>query len=683
MGNRKWEQGRVRASVSDGRWAGGAEYHLRAMALRRLAILAIVVAAVAVGLSGQLTARAHTIDVDETYFVTPGDGFCSIVEAIVNANEDAQIYADCDAGSGADVLELSPYYWYAMQDINGFATHGPDALPLIKGDLTINGNHARIERYTTTRMRVMEIAAGANVTINDLTIAGGYSRDGTDDGQPGDDGGGIYNAGSLLLNNVTVTNNTTGAGSLLTTEVTAGASGGNGGGIFNEGTLVMNYSTVTGNLTGAGGRGREGKSVGGPGGNGGGGGGIASIGTGAITINRSTIADNGTGAGGDHGVPAGQNGTPGSGGGVYNYGTQLMMTSSTVSGNSAGAQGVGGGIYHRSPAVDEPHMSHITNSTITGNVSDAASGIMNDASYLYLENDTIALNSPVGVFNSGIIYFYSNIVVGPGNACAGGGSFHDFGYNIDDSTTCLFVAPTSQQSTNPQFDAFGLQDNGGPTKTIALHVNSPAIDAIPNSTNGCGGTIALDQRGVTRPTGGGCEIGAFEVGTPPSNSPTPVFTPTGSPTLTPTPIVTAVATPTLTPTPIVTPVLTPTLTPTQDGDVNCDTQVDFDDVLLMLKVFGGVFKKSNGCAAPGEIVDQRIVGDLTSDGFADVRDALCLLRLLVQIDFLPCGGLPTRAPTPTLTPSPIPVTATATPTITPAPIIATATATATLSPAPP
>jgi hypothetical protein len=48
-----------------------------------------------------------------------------------------------------------------------------------------------------------------------------------------------------------------------------------------------------------------------------------------------------------------------------------------------------------------------------------------------------------------------------------------------------------------------LQDNGGPTPTHALLPGSPAID----TSSAC---PATDQRGVTRPQGAGCDIGAFE-----------------------------------------------------------------------------------------------------------------------------------------------------------------------------
>ena len=50
-----------------------------------------------------------------------------------------------------------------------------------------------------------------------------------------------------------------------------------------------------------------------------------------------------------------------------------------------------------------------------------------------------------------------------------------------------------------------LADNGGPTPTRALLPGSPAIDA-----GSCASDAADDQRGVARPQGDGCDIGAFE-----------------------------------------------------------------------------------------------------------------------------------------------------------------------------
>jgi hypothetical protein len=58
---------------------------------------------------------------------------------------------------------------------------------------------------------------------------------------------------------------------------------------------------------------------------------------------------------------------------------------------------------------------------------------------------------------------------------------------------------------NPRLGA--LAQNGGPTKTMAIGPGSPAIDKVPASGAGCPST---DQRGVKRPQGRACDIGAFE-----------------------------------------------------------------------------------------------------------------------------------------------------------------------------
>ena len=50
-----------------------------------------------------------------------------------------------------------------------------------------------------------------------------------------------------------------------------------------------------------------------------------------------------------------------------------------------------------------------------------------------------------------------------------------------------------------------LADNGGLTRTHALLAGSPAIDAA--SSANC---PPVDQRGVSRPQGAGCDIGSYE-----------------------------------------------------------------------------------------------------------------------------------------------------------------------------
>jgi hypothetical protein len=109
----------------------------------------------------------------------------------------------------------------------------------------------------------------------------------------------------------------------------------------------------------------------------------------------------------------------------------------------------------------------------------------------------------------------------PNNA---GGNCHDFnlsnrgtksgGHNLSDDATCadLFTETGDLNSTPAGLDPAGLKNNGGPTETIALLSTSPAVNAI--SVSSCsdvnGSPINTDQRGVPRPQGPACDIGAYE-----------------------------------------------------------------------------------------------------------------------------------------------------------------------------
>ena len=72
-----------------------------------------------------------------------------------------------------------------------------------------------------------------------------------------------------------------------------------------------------------------------------------------------------------------------------------------------------------------------------------------------------------------------------------------------------------------------LADNGGPTQTHALLEGNRGIDA---ATDPC---PAVDQRGVSRPVGGACDVGAYEftfasTAATPEETPIPIWTPTPS-----------------------------------------------------------------------------------------------------------------------------------------------------------
>ena len=88
-----------------------------------------------------------------------------------------------------------------------------------------------------------------------------------------------------------------------------------------------------------------------------------------------------------------------------------------------------------------------------------------------------------------------------------GGAKVSQGHNLSDSTECGFTATGDRQGVDPKLGP--LDDYGGPTDTHALLVGSPAIGHADSS-----GCPSSDQRGVHRPQGRACDIGAFEFATP-------------------------------------------------------------------------------------------------------------------------------------------------------------------------
>src|SRR5262249_54872821 len=83
----------------------------------------------------------------------------------------------------------------------------------------------------------------------------------------------------------------------------------------------------------------------------------------------------------------------------------------------------------------------------------------------------------------------------------------DAGHNLSSDASCGFTNNGSLNNTDPKISF--LDDFGGPTRTVALVAGSPALDAADSD-----GRPTTDQRGVTRPFGAACDIGAFESAPP-------------------------------------------------------------------------------------------------------------------------------------------------------------------------
>jgi len=226
---------------------------------------------------------------------TSGDSFCSLREAIINANGDLDSSGgDCAAGSGADHITFAANYTITLDG---------SQLPTISSEMTISGNGAAntiIEASAipnTVNYGVFETSyPNGNLTLNGVTVRNGVYQAG------GVGGGGIINGGTLTITDSLITANTSSA---------------NGGGIFNENILEIIRSTIANNVA-------------------------VDYGGGIATIGPSLILANCTVSG---------NVAHGAGGGIYQGnegGTPLVqLINTTVTGNSyelnGSSSGSGGG----------------------------------------------------------------------------------------------------------------------------------------------------------------------------------------------------------------------------------------------------------------------------------------------------------------------------------------------------
>jgi len=427
----------------------------------RIVLVALVGLVALLFLSEGQPVDAATITVNTTDDELNADGDCSLREAIQAANTDAAVDT-CPAGSGADTITLLAGTYTlsiagAGEDAN--ATGDLD----ITGDLTITGAGAATTIIDGAHLdRVLQVV-GVTVQISGVTI-----RNGSSDGY----GGGICNYGTLILNSSTISGNVAARGggiynagmlTLNTSSVNGNTAAANiGGGIFNEGgTLILNSSSVSGNTNG----------------------GIVHFG-GTLTLNSSTVSGNTNFRGIQiiQGTATLTNSTVsgntinGSSAGISNGGT-LTLTNSTVSGNSA--RDSGGGIGNGRTLT-------LNSSTVSGNSAGVGGGINNDShATSTLKNTIVADNS---------------------TDCAG--SITSAGHNLSSDGTCSFTAPGDLMNTDPVLAP--LANNGGPTQTHALLAGSPAIEV---GSPDCP-PPATDQRGVGRPQGAACDIGAFEAPLP-------------------------------------------------------------------------------------------------------------------------------------------------------------------------
>jgi hypothetical protein len=225
------------------------------------------------------------------------------------------------------------------------------------------------------------------------------------------------------------------------------------------------------------------------------------------------------------------------GGAVSANGTLLQVFDSTFLNNTAhGPDATDGG---RGGAISQLSNGEvdITNSTFVGNTAvpgttsgDSFGGAIystasSSTTRLTVTNSTFSGNS---ASKGGVYHTMNNHPMLKGDILANSTGKNcgalkpiDNGFNISDDVGCSFSG-TSVNSTNPQLDPDGLENNGGPTETIDLQPTSPAINRIPvpctDQETPTPQQLLTDQRLFGRPDAlnpNFCDSGALEFGAVP------------------------------------------------------------------------------------------------------------------------------------------------------------------------
>jgi hypothetical protein len=329
-------------------------------------------------------------------------------------------------------------------------------LPAITGTLTIAGPGSfNLGVSGDDLYRVIEIDSGATLSMNGLAIRHGYDTN---------QGGGIFNDhGTLSIDNMVIAENTAGGGIGGGLDNAGGSVkisntsfidnlGFHDGGISNNGTMTVAKSTFSGNHARTGG---------------------AIDNSGTLTVTETTFKDNIA--------------DPISGGAIQNSGAVVLANSTFFNNGSP----VGGDIDNNNGTLN------ITNSTFFSDTLPTASSIENSGASANTTIRNTILAAGAGVDNC---------------ATSGGAALTADAYNLATDSTCASATLT----TLVQLSLAEPNHNGGGTLTVALLPGSAAIDTGNDSVCAAAvgvpdyGSGGIDQRGVPRPQGPHCDVGAFE-----------------------------------------------------------------------------------------------------------------------------------------------------------------------------
>ena len=364
-------------------------------------------------------------------------------------------------------------------------------------DSTFTGNWAKIGGVILNYEDTLII--GGTFTSNSAELSGGaiynsegdleitdtaFSKNSAKENEPEDGGGAIFNnlgtvdiGESILADNSAI----------------------RGGAIYNnEGTLTIGNSDINGNSANFGG-------------------GIRNT-NGTLTLHNSNLKNNSV-------IKLQDVDESGLGGAIHSYGeaAALNVSGSTLSGNSA--EHGGGAILVRLGQIDirNSNLSNnkssvggggalafsdgsviVSNSTLIGNSAEAAGGIAIFGGTATLTHLTLAKNSAslagagITIDDQATVNLRNSIIALSGGGDCFGRFNQDIGNLIQDGS-CL-----SARSGSPSFGTLVEPEDGSPAY-FPLLVGSPAIDTANPAY-----CMETDQRGVARPQGDACDIGAYE-----------------------------------------------------------------------------------------------------------------------------------------------------------------------------
>jgi len=483
-----------------------------------------------------------------TTVVTVADGDVAGLITAINAANQSSTPAD------PSTVNLAVHGHYTLTAEENM-TNGANGLPVITGNLIINGNGATIARRSaegTAAFRILHVTGTLrldSVTLRNGSITGEDYRSGS--------GGAILNSGILTLTNSTIVGNradSDGGGianvafdqnayleihSSRVLSNTAGRNGGGGSSHANDqqtAILLVRHSEIAGNQTqseslvlfggfgggiysgdvddefGAGGMGATGfvtvthssvhhnQATDG-------GGGLANAMDGAsrieMAVMNSAIYSNSARADGNN---------VGNGGGLFNVDAALMLQNSTVSGNKAAGFGIvgsgyGGGVYNASKFRNATVTS--LNTTIAYNEATTEGG-----GVAYADSDepaTATVSLQNSIVSNNIESLISVVNCASADSVPEENRIVSQGNNLEDKDSCGFNQAGDLSNTDPMLGPLALNTAPGENAAVndwthALQADSPAIDAGNNAN-----CPATDQRGVARPQGPTCDIGAYEL----------------------------------------------------------------------------------------------------------------------------------------------------------------------------